>query len=210
MHTTFSHALLFFVVRVHTQLLFDHCFFHAFTLFYPAWILGFITAGGEIGMVLFAVIGMARHESTVVVATYYISMTLLASIQGLCVFHINPFAKTVTALGFSVGLIMCVAGTIYLAVLRKKGGSGGGGGGAGGVAGIDGNGLIDSDHQVVRVLEDGIGESTTAVSGQAAAGEAGGGAGGVSPRNVCVEQMPQLITSPSSQPQPQMVRHTVG
>ena len=123
-------------------------------------------------MVLFAVIGMARHESTVVVATYYISMTLLASIQGLCVFHINPFAKTVTALGFSAGLIMCVAGTIYLAVLRKKGGSGGGGGGAGGVAGIDGNGLIDSDHQVVRVLEDGIGESTTAVSGQAAGGEA--------------------------------------
>ena len=54
------------------------------------WPLALIALSGEVGMMVALLNGMAHHESTIVVATYYISMTIFASVQGLCVFDLLP------------------------------------------------------------------------------------------------------------------------
>lgn len=64
--------------------------------------------------------GMAKHESTIVVATYYIAMTLFASTQGLCVFNLMPQLRALSAAGFVFGVLLCICSVVWMTWLRAK------------------------------------------------------------------------------------------
>ena len=123
------------------------------------WALFFVAIGGEIGMLVALLYGMARHESTIVVATYYISMTLFASIQGLCVFDLLPQLDALSASGFTFGVLLCLAGVVWMAGLRAKDGGGNSPGSrrGSGVGGVDRSALIDGASCVVVEEAHGIG-----------------------------------------------------
>ena len=144
------------------------------------WALFFVAIGGEIGMLVALLYGMARHESTIVVATYYISMTLFASIQGLCVFDLLPQLDALSASGFTFGVLLCLAGVVWMAGLRAKDGGGNSPGSrrGSGVGGVDRSALIDGASCVV--VEEAHGSGT-------ASGEVGS---------------PAIATSQNARPEP--------
>ena len=161
------------------------------------WALFFIAIGGEIGMLVALLYGMAKHESTIVVATYYISMTLFASIQGLCVFDLLPQLDALSASGFTFGVLLCLAGVVWMAGLRAKDGRGSSAGSrrGSGVGGIDRSALIDGAPCVVEEVH---------VSG-AASGEVGNPAIAASQN-----ARPEPVQPPPSSEPPQMHSCEVG
>ena len=87
------------------MLLLDH---YGFPIIWELSAIGIalISFVGEVGMVVFVICGMQRHEASLVVPTYYISMTLFASLQGLCLF-LEPQSAGLTpsqVAGFVVGV----------------------------------------------------------------------------------------------------------
>ena len=74
---------------------------------------------GEIGMVVALFLGMNKHESTVVVATYYITMTLFASNSVPCPnTHLTGFGAHVIVTGS--GGVARVASTLPRAICDRR------------------------------------------------------------------------------------------
>lgn len=104
-------------------LFFDHYAWDALTL--PlAWAISVVSFTTEIGMVVFVIQGMARHEASVVVPTYYISMTLIASAQGICLFGGHETLTPLSATGFGLGVMLCTISVGVMAGMRKPGQAG--------------------------------------------------------------------------------------
>lgn len=159
--------------------------------------------------------GMALHESTIVVATYYISMTLFASVQGLCVFNLLAQFTPLKLVGDVFGMLLCVAAVLYMAGMRAKrlSGGGGSGGGRGAIGGVDRAGLIVGEHA-----------SDEAHCGDGGAPNCGGGRGDSPPVSALPPAMPDpnlglqpLPASPTGPRLPLVLvqptaasRHTVG
>ena len=140
---------------------------------------------------------------------YYVSMTLFASVQALCVFGLLPHLTPLSATGFTLGVLLCVGSAAVMTSMRSKRTGGGGGSprariGAGG--NVDRSSLIDNG-QVYAVDEPPAGGSRAA-DGGAADAEAPVLA---VPPNMRLEPLP--ATAPhaaESPPQPRAQRHTVG
>jgi uncharacterized membrane protein len=84
------------------------------------WAISFVAFGGEIGMVVFLFNGMAWHEASVVVPTYYITMALFGSMQGLFVFHLLPHLTPLSASMFALGVLLCVTSIAWAAHHRQR------------------------------------------------------------------------------------------
>ena len=161
------------------------------------WPLALIALSGEVGMMVALLNGMAHHESTIVVATYYISMTIFASVQGLCVFDLLPQLTWPSASGLALGVLLCVASVVWMAGMRSKRL----GHGARAIGSIDRSALIDGHIYAAEEAHAGAG-------GAAGTCEPVGGPAGAP--NVCLEPLP---ASPGSSPGPPgepAHRHTVG
>ena len=87
-----------------------------------AWPLAVVAAVGEVGMAIFVFCGMQRHEASVVVPAYYISMTLFASVQGLCLFldPTGPGLGASQAAGFTAGVLLCTVAVGVMAGRRSQ------------------------------------------------------------------------------------------
>ena len=120
------------------MLFFDHYAWAVFSEPLP-WAVGMVSFLTEVSMLLFVVHGMARHEASVVVPTYYISMTLLASAQGLCLFGgggAHGVLAPGSAIGFATGVLLCAIAVGVMAGARTTAHDGdAAGGGFGGPAG---------------------------------------------------------------------------
>ena len=73
------------------------------------YLIGLASAAGECGMAVSLFHGMSRQDSNIVVSTYYISMTVFASLQGLSVFSLFRCFGALDGLGFGAGVALCVA-----------------------------------------------------------------------------------------------------
>lgn len=138
-------------------LVFDHYSWAALAMGEP-WALSVVAFGGEILMAVTLFNGMARHEASVVVPTYYISLTLCSSLQGLCVFQLLPEMRARDAFGFTSGVLLCVLAVGWSGwrrnqlQLRGAGQSRGGGGGY--VGGAEAWGRDRSSIDASRLLEE--------------------------------------------------------
>ena len=102
------------------MLLFDNYAWHVFALLW-AWPVGLICFLGEVGMVAFVYQGMGQYEASVVVPTYYVSMTILASVQALCIFPTKGARlSTTSTVGFSLGVLVCLVAVGFMAGVRSR------------------------------------------------------------------------------------------
>ena len=148
---------------------------------------------------LLALAGMARHESTLVVTTYYITMTLFASVQGLCVFHLMPQLTPLSATGFTFGMFLSIGGVLWMFGMRTKQGRASSAPrahiGSPNVTNVDRNSLIES-HAAHHAET-----ATSALAAEVAE------PGGAAAPNVRLE-LPAHLPSGSQAPPTQ--RHTVS
>mmetsp|Transcript_34654 Transcript_34654/g.101654 ORF Transcript_34654/g.101654 Transcript_34654/m.101654 type:complete len:165 (-) Transcript_34654:373-867(-) len=82
------------------------------------WVWAVINFFSEIGMVVAVFNGMAFHEASVVVSTYYISSTVFGTLQGLCMFNLLPLFEAGQAVAFVFGVVLCTGAVGVLAVSR--------------------------------------------------------------------------------------------
>ena len=64
--------------------------------------------------------GMAHHEASVVVPAYYISLTVMTSLQGLCVFQLLAEMTPLSAAGFSIGVLLCTLAVGWSSWKRRE------------------------------------------------------------------------------------------
>ena len=64
--------------------------------------------------------GMAHHEASVVVSTYYIALTLNSSLQGVCVFQLLTSMDAGEAAGFCLGVLLCVLAVCWSSWRRHQ------------------------------------------------------------------------------------------
>ena len=101
-------------------LIFDHYGFFALTL-PSAWGISVVAFAGEFFMVCALFNGMAYFEATVVISTYYITLTLFSSLQGLCTFRLLLWLTAGSAVGFSIGVVLCIAAVCWSSWIRLQG-----------------------------------------------------------------------------------------
>lgn len=85
-----------------------------------AWALGAASFGTELLMVAALFCGMQSAEAAVVVPTYYVTLTLFASLQGLCTFDLLPAFVPATLAGFVAGVGLCVGAVVLMAHARAR------------------------------------------------------------------------------------------
>ena len=86
-----------------------------------AWVLGGFMSGGEAIMIVCLVFGLHRSEASVVVPTYYGTMTVFSAVQGILVFDLARELKTASAVHFVSGVIICLAAVVLLGSSRRHG-----------------------------------------------------------------------------------------
>lgn len=84
------------------------------------WLYAVLSFVSEVLMVVAVFNGMAWHEASVVVSTYYISMTVFGTVQGLCMFDLMPHFHAGQAFSFVFGVLLCTAAVGVLAVARHS------------------------------------------------------------------------------------------
>jgi hypothetical protein len=84
-----------------------------------AWILGGFMSGGEALMIVSLAAGLRRSEASVVVPTFYGTMTIFSAVQGLFVFDLARELTPTTTAGFVMGILLCVASLGTLAAARR-------------------------------------------------------------------------------------------
>ena len=105
-------------MRRRCWLLFDEIEWEAFAL--PgSYLIGGCAALGEVGMVVALYYGLRRGEATVVVPSFYISMTLLASLQGLLLFDMLGCFNAATGACFGTGVLLACVATALMAGARR-------------------------------------------------------------------------------------------
>ena len=81
--------------------------------------LGFGAFAGEVGMVVALFFGMAHHEASVVVSTYYITMTVFGAVQGLFTMQTIGDLDAISGTCFALGVLLCLAAVSTMAFLRS-------------------------------------------------------------------------------------------
>jgi len=162
-----------------------------------AWALSLVALFGEIGMVVALFNGMAHHESTIVVATYYIAMTLFASLQGLCVFDLMQQLTGLGAVGFVIGVLLCVTSVVWMAGMRAQSSGG---------TNVDRSAFLDGVHpDLVTSCDGGTAPRPPVAPGVVV----NGGVAECGPVSSVRQAPDQAATAPSSNgPPPLEHRHT--
>ncbi|KAL1495181.1 hypothetical protein AB1Y20_017046 [Prymnesium parvum] len=82
------------------------------------WFYAVCSFAGELLMVAALFNGMSWHEASIVVSTYYISMTICGALQGLCIFGLIDTFRAASAAAFAFGIALCV-GAVYMLALSR-------------------------------------------------------------------------------------------
>lgn len=85
----------------------------------PTYILGFTSFIGEVGMAVAVYLGLRSSEATVVIPAYYISMTVLASLQGLLLFDQVGCFSAAGGSAFGIGVLLACGAVVLMAGVRK-------------------------------------------------------------------------------------------
>jgi hypothetical protein len=85
-----------------------------------AWILGGFMSGGEALMIVSLAIGLQRSEASIVVPTFYGTMTVFSAVQGLIVFDLARELTPTTAAGLAAGIMLCLVSLAALAGARRN------------------------------------------------------------------------------------------
>ena len=176
-------------------LVFDHYSWVALTMGEP-WALSVVAFGGEVLMVVALFNGMARHEASIVVPTYYISLTLCSSLQGLCVFQLLREMRPGSAIGFSTGVLLCVLAIGWSSWKRRQLEHARGGGGAGGGEGGGGAGGGGVNIDTSRLLAASWGAADG--GGRAGGGRGGGGGGGEESHCGAMAPLEGIVVAPAA------------
>ena len=84
-----------------------------------SYLFGGVSALGEAGMAVALFFGLARGESTVVVPAYYISMNVMGSLQGLCLFDMFGCFTPVSGALFALGILLACCTVARMAAARR-------------------------------------------------------------------------------------------
>ena len=85
----------------------------------PTYVFGFTSFIGEVGMAVAVYLGLRSGEATVVVPAYYISMTVLASLQGLLLFDQIGCFSPAGGSAFGIGVLLACGAVVLMAGVRK-------------------------------------------------------------------------------------------
>jgi len=85
-----------------------------------AWILGGFMSGGEALMIVSLALGLQRSEASILVPTYYGTMTIFSAVQGLLVFDLARELTPTTTAGFIAGIMLCIASLAAIACARRS------------------------------------------------------------------------------------------
>ena len=79
---------------------------------------------GEICNIAGLNVGLVHAEATVVIPTYYCTMSLMSSLQGLALFSLFQEFTLHTALAFSIGICACLLGVVMISLRVEPEGTG--------------------------------------------------------------------------------------